>query len=221
MWTSFESAWQFTIVAFSSIFFLVDPFAAIPAFLSITAGVNQKRRNRMARRAAWTCFFVLSTFALIGHLLMRLLGITLPALEIAGGLILLLVGIDMLQAQRSTTQEAPTEAEEGAAKEDAGIIPLGIPMLAGPGAISTVMVLMGPTPIAWKALPIFLSIAITSISAYWIFAGADRVRSVLGETGIRVMMRLMGLLLMAVAVQFALNGLTHLGVLKPYPINLR
>jgi multiple antibiotic resistance protein len=213
MWTSFESAWQFALVAFSSIFFLVDPFAAIPSFLAITGNDTPDRRRRMAKRAAWTCFVVLSTFALIGSYIMRMFGISLPALEIAGGLILLLVGIEMLQAKRSPTQESPTEAAEGAEKEDAGIIPLGIPMLAGPGAISTVMVLMGPSPLLWKALPIFLAIGLTSLSAYWIFTGADRVRSVLGETGIRVMMRLMGLLLTAVAVQFAINGLHHLGAL--------
>ena len=105
------------------------------------------------------------------------------------------------------------ETQEGAQKDDAGIIPLGIPMLAGPGAISTVMVLMGPELSLVRAVPIFISIAITSLSAYWIFTGADRVRAVLGQTGIRVMMRLMGLLLTAVAVQFAINGLMHLGVI--------
>lgn len=215
MWSSFESVWQFALVAFSSIFFLVDPFAAIPAFLSITHDVDLVRRNRMARRAAWTCFFVLTTFAVVGSYVMKLLGITLPALEIAGGLIMLLVGLEMLQAQRSQSQETAKEAEEGAAKDDAGIIPLGIPMLAGPGAISTVMVLMGPEPELWRAVPIFLAITLTSVSAYWIFTGAERVRAVLGPTGIRVMMRLMGLLLTAVAMQFAINGLTHLGVIRP------
>ncbi len=215
MWTSFESAWQFALVAISSIFFLVDPFAAIPAFLAITSDIDPARRDRMARRAAWTCFFVLTTFAIIGSLVMKLLGITLPALEIAGGLIMLLVGLEMLQAQRSPSQESATDTQEGAAKDDAGIIPLGIPMLAGPGAISTVMVLMGPELVIWRAIPIFVAITLTSISAYWIFAGAERVRNVLGPTGIRVMMRLMGLLLTAVAMQFAINGLTHLGVIKP------
>ncbi|HUS18915.1 MAG TPA: MarC family protein [Terriglobales bacterium] len=214
MWSSFESVWQFALVAFSSIFFLVDPFAAIPAFLAITADVDIARRNRMARRAAWTCFLVLTTFAIAGSYVMKLLGITLPALEIAGGLIMLLVGLEMLQAKRSQNQETPTEAGEVAAKEDAGIIPLGIPMLAGPGAISTVMVLMGPSPELWRAAPILLSIALTSVFSYWVFTGADRVRAVLGETGIRVMMRLMGLLLTAVAIQLAINGLTHLGVIK-------
>src|SRR6201993_4674297 len=131
---------RFSVLALSSIFFLVDPFAAIPSFIAITSGVDAKRRRRMAIKASLTCFIVLTSFAIAGRLIFRMFGITLPAFEIAGGLILLLIGIDMLEAKRSPTQETSGEAEEAAAKEcageDAGIVPLGIPMLAGPGAIS-------------------------------------------------------------------------------------
>ena len=116
----------------------------------------------MARRAAITCFIVLNAFALAGRLIFKFFGITLPAFEIAGGIILLLIGIEMIQAKRSTTQELPTETEEGAEKEDAGIVPLGIPMLAGPGAISTVMVLMGPNPTVEHTIPVFIAITVTS-----------------------------------------------------------
>ena len=104
----------------------------------------------MARKAALTCFIVLTSFALAGQFIFRMFGITLPAFEIAGGLILLLIGLDMLEAKRSPTQEAHGDTEEGAAKEDAGIVPLGIPMLAGPGAISSVMVLVGQAPSMWR-----------------------------------------------------------------------
>jgi multiple antibiotic resistance protein len=213
---SFNSVLQFSVVAFSSIFFLVDPFAAIPSFLAMTADSEPYRRRRMAKRAAWTCFIVLNSFALAGSLIFKFFGITLPAFEIAGGLILLLIGIDMLQARRSSTQEVPREAAEGAGKEDAGIVPLGIPMLAGPGAISTVMVLIGPTPTMEHTVPVFIAITVTSLLSFIILAGADRVRKYLGQTGIGIMMRMMGLLLTAIAVQFILNGLSHLGVLpKP------
>src|SRR5271157_4630831 len=124
---------RFSVLALSSIFFLVDPFAAIPSFIAITSGADANRRRRMAAKASLTCFIVLTSFAIAGRLIFRMFGITLPAFEIAGGLILLLIGIDMLEAKRSPTQESSDEAEEGAAKEDAGIVPLGIPMLAGPG----------------------------------------------------------------------------------------
>jgi multiple antibiotic resistance protein len=206
---------RFSVLALSSIFFLVDPFAAIGSFLAITAGSDAARRKRMARKAAITCFIVLTSFALAGQVIFRLFGITLPAFEVAGGLILLLIGLDMLEARRSATQEATGDAEEAAAKEDAGIVPLGIPMLAGPGAISSVMVLVGQVdPLwGWQMGAILGSIAITAFASYWVLAGAGRVRVVMGETGIRILVRIMGLLLVALAMQFFVNGLTDLGII--------
>jgi multiple antibiotic resistance protein len=206
---------RFSVLALSSIFFLVDPFAAIPSFLAITASADPARRKRVARKGAMTCFIVLTGFAVGGQLIFRMFGITLPAFEVAGGLILLLIGLDMLQARRSPTQEALGEAEEAAAKEDAGIVPLGIPMLAGPGAISSVMVLVGQVPSLWhwEMGAILGSIALTSLVSYWVLAGAGRVRQVMGETGIRILVRIMGLLLVALAMQFFVNGITDMGLI--------
>jgi multiple antibiotic resistance protein len=204
---------RFSLLALSSIFFLVDPFAAIPSFIAITSGVDPARRRRMAWKAAVTCCIVLTSFALAGQFIFRLFGIRLPAFEIAGGLILLLIGIDMLEAKRSPTQESSDETQEAAAREDAGIVPLGIPMLAGPGAISSVMVLVGQAPDHWQMLSILGSIAITALASYGVLSGADRIRRLLGETGIRILVRIMGLLLVALAMQFFVNGLTDLGVI--------
>jgi multiple antibiotic resistance protein len=204
---------RFSLLAFSSIFFLVDPFAALGSFLAITAGADRKRRKRMAFKASLTCFIVLTAFAFTGQFIFSLFGIKLPAFEIAGGLILLLIGIDMLEAKRSPTQESTDETTEAATKEDAGIVPLGIPMLAGPGAISSVMVLVGQAPNHWQMFAIIGSIAITAAVSYAVLNGADRVRGILGETGIRILVRIMGLLLVALAVQFFVNGLTDLGVI--------
>jgi multiple antibiotic resistance protein len=170
----------------------------------------------MAARAAWTCFIVLSLFALSGSFIFRLFGITLAAFEIAGGLILLLIGLEMLQARRST-QEGTSETEEGAQKEDIGITPLGIPLLAGPGAISTVMVLMGASATWQHAIPIFVAIAVTAFASYHILASADRVRRRMGDTGIRIMMRIMGLMLTAIAVQFVINGLARMNIISVSP----
>ncbi|HET7103665.1 MAG TPA: MarC family protein [Terracidiphilus sp.] len=206
---------RFSVLALSSIFFLVDPFAAIPSFLAITHSAEPARRRRMARKASVTCFIVLTSFALAGQLIFRMFGITLPAFEIAGGLILLLIGLDMLQAKRSATQEAAGDTEEAASKEDASIVPLGVPMLAGPGAISSVMVLVGPVPrlLHWQMGAILGAIAITCLVSYWVLAGADRIRRMMGETGIRILVRIMGLLLVALAMQFFVNGLTDLGLI--------
>jgi MarC family membrane protein len=209
---------RFSLLAVSSIFFLVDPFAAIPSFLAITDGVNAARRSRVARKGAITCFLVLTIFALAGRVIFRMFGITLPAFEIAGGLILLLIGLDMLEAKRSPTQEASGDTEEATHKEDAGIVPLGIPMLAGPGAISSVMVLVGQVTTAWQMAAIVGCIAFTALVSYFVLAGASRVRGFLGETGIRILIRIMGLLLVALAMQFFVNGLTDLGVIAHQPV---
>jgi multiple antibiotic resistance protein len=206
---------RFSVLALSSIFFLVDPFAAIPSFLAITETADPPRRKRMARKGALTCFIVLTSFALGGQLIFRMFGITLPAFEVAGGLILLIIGLDMLQAKRSATQEATADTEDASHKEDAGIVPLGIPMLAGPGAISSVMVLVGQVPSLWhwEMGAILGSIGLTSLVSYWVLAGADKVRRAMGETGIRILVRIMGLLLVALAMQFFVNGLTDLGLI--------
>lgn len=205
---------KYSLVALSSIFFLVDPFAALPAFLAITGEQTKERRRQMARKACLTCFFVLTGFALAGRFIFNALGITLPAFEIAGGIILLLIGLDMMQAKRSGTHETPGDTQEGAQKEDASIIPLGIPILAGPGAISTVMVLVAGTRHYWQTAIVLSAIAVTTAVSYLVLAAGDGVRRVLGETGIRILMRLMGLMLTALAIQFVLNGLEHSGLMK-------
>jgi multiple antibiotic resistance protein len=215
MLSSFARALQFGLLAFTSIFFLVDPLAAIPTFLVITARDDAAGRRETAKIAAITCCIVLLSFAFAGTLIFRLFGITLAAFKIAGGVILMLIGLDMLRARRSTTKETFDETREGAEKENAGIIPLGIPMLAGPGSISTVMVLMGQSSEWWQTASICIAIVITAVLSYLILAGADRVRRYLGETGSRVLTRLMGLLLTAIAVQFILNGLVDLGAIRP------
>jgi multiple antibiotic resistance protein len=204
---------EFSTVAFTSIFFIVDPFATIPAFMVMTADATEEKRARMARQAAWTCFLVLSGFALTGSLIFRMFSITQPAFQIAGALLLLLVAMDMLQARRSETQESLEDRAEGSQKEEVGIAPLGIPMLAGPGAISTVMVLMSQSRVWWQTIPVYAAIGVTALASYYILAGANRMRGVLGEIGIRVLMRLMGLVLVAIAVQFVLNALQDLGVI--------
>jgi multiple antibiotic resistance protein len=206
---------EFALLAVTSVFFLVDPFAVIPMFLAISHDAPQAERRQMARRSAWTCAIVLSVFAVAGSLIFKMFGITLPAFKIAGGIILLQIGLDMLQGRQSGTKMSPEETQEGAAKDDASIIPLGIPMLAGPGAISTVMVLVGESHSIWQHAIVYATILLTAYISYLVLAGADGVRRYLGETGIRILMRLMGLLLVALAVQFVVNGLTDFGVLKP------
>jgi multiple antibiotic resistance protein len=207
---------RFSVLALSSIFFLVDPFAALPTFLAVTAGSDSARRRRMARKASLTALIFLSAFAMAGQYIFKMFGITLPAFEIAGGVILLLIGLDMLEARRSPTQETSGDAEDAASKEDAGIVPLGIPMLAGPGAIASVMVLVGQAQNSWQMVAILASIFITAVICYFVLGNSDKVAKALGDTGIRILVRIMGLLLVALAVQYFVNGMADLGVIaKP------
>src|SRR4051794_39000601 len=192
---------RFSLLALSSIFFLVDPFAALPTFLAVTAGADERRRKRIAWKASLTALIFLSLFAIAGQYIFRMFGITLPAFEIAGGIILLLIGLDMLEAKRSPTQESTEETTEAAAKDDAGIVPLGIPMLAGPGAITSVMVLVGQAQTRWQMAAILISIFITAAICYLVLGNSDRVARALGDTGVRILVRIMGLLLVALAVQ--------------------
>ena len=200
----------FSLVSLSSIFFTVDPLAAIPAFLAMGARGSRERIRRIAWHAAWTCFWVLAGFASAGSLIFKLFGITFPAFKIAGGLLLFLLALEMMQGHRSHTQETEEDLVEGEAKEDFGITPLGIPMLAGPGAISTVMVLIAQTNLWWQGVPVFAAIALTSIASYYVLAFGARLERILGDTGIRILMRLMGLVLSAMAVQFVLNGVSDI-----------
>jgi multiple antibiotic resistance protein len=204
---------RFSLLALSSIFFLVDPFAALPTFLAITEGADPARRKRIARKGALTALIVLAGFAFAGEELFRLFGITLPAFELAGGIVLLLIGLDMLEAKRSPTQETVSDTVAAAQKEDAGIVPLGVPMLAGPGAITTVMVLVGQAQTHWQMAAILISIALTALICYLVLGHSNLVVRVLGDTGIRILVRVMGLLLVALAAQYFVNGLADLGVI--------
>ena len=207
---------RFSLLALSSIFFLVDPFAALPTFLAVTAGSDAVKRKAIARKATLTAWIVLTVFSVAGKYLFQLFGISLAAFEIAGGIILLLIGLDMLEAKRSPTQESSEDAQEATHKADAGIVPLGVPMLAGPGSITSVMVLVGQVQVWWQMAAILGSILLTAIICYLVLGNSDRVARALGDTGIRILVRVMGLLLVALAVQYFVNGMADLGVIaKP------
>ena len=209
---------QFAVVTFTSILFLVDPIAIVPAYLSFVKTETPERRKATARAACVTAAITLIIFATAGDLILKVFGVTLPAFRIAGGLVLWLVAMDMLRAKRST-QEGSEELAEGEVKEDVAITPLGIPMLAGPGAMSTVMVLSaqaGPE-MAPKAI-VYGSIVVVMVLSWMLLRVADRVFARLGESGIRVTTRVMGLILAAIAVQLVLSGMRDAGVIGPAPL---
>jgi multiple antibiotic resistance protein len=196
---------QFALITFTSILFIVDPIAVIPTYLVITSRETPDERAQTAFRACMAAGLMLGVFALAGRLVLETFGITIPAFRIAGGFILWLVAMDMLRGQRST-QETTAEVVEGQEKEDVSITPLAVPMLAGPGAISTVMVLSGQARGVGQVAAVYVSIALTAVACWMALRLGERLLERIGRTGIRIVTRLMGLLLAAVAVQFVING---------------
>jgi multiple antibiotic resistance protein len=198
---------SYALVSFGSIFSIVDPFTAVPVFLALVGAQPHKAQARAALRASATCFVVLSVFGLAGSFIFHFFGITIPAFKIAGGIILFGVGYEMMRAKRSDTRATDEEAIEAETKEDVGLIPLGLPLLSGPGAIATVMVLVGKANDAPQKLVLFGAVALVSLIAFLTLRSASVVSRVLGKTGINVIGRVMGLILAAVAMQFVLDGL--------------
>ena len=197
---------QFALVTFASVLFIVDPIAVVPTYLVITQGQNATQRQATARRACVAAAIILVVFALAGRRIFGLFGITMPAFRIAGGLILWLVAMDMLHGNRST-QEGVAEITEGRAKDDVALTPLAMPMLAGPGAISTVMVLSNQARTGTQTIVVYASIAVTLFLSWITLRVGERLVLRMGQTGIRVMTRIMGLLLAAIAVQFVITGI--------------
>jgi len=202
---------EFSFVAFSAVFVVVDPLAAVPFFLAMTAGEDPERKRATARRAALVAGLVLAGFAVAGAVVFQLIGVTLAAFKIAGGSLLLLTATDMLRTKLPTTRITEGEIAEGTAKEDIAVVPLAMPLLAGPGSMATVVVLMGRARVehAYLTIPVLLSIAATALLSYFILAGASRVDRVLGRTGLNILERVAGLLLAAIAIQFVIDGIAE------------
>jgi multiple antibiotic resistance protein len=201
---------SFSVVALSAIFFVVDPPGVVPLFIAMTAGDAEDKRRHMARRASLVAFSLLAGFALFGGVLFKVFGITLGAFKVAGGLLLLVTSLDMLRARPSRTRSSPDEQREGMAKDDVAIVPLATPLLAGPGAIATVMVLVARGKDWTYTVPVILSAAVTCLSAYLLLRVATSIDRVLGKSGLAIVERVMGLLLAAIAVQFMADGAKEL-----------
>lgn len=201
---------EYSFLAASSLFVIVDPFAVIPAFIAMTPNDSPAERTRMAKIACLVVAGVLLTFAFAGQWLFRFLGITLPAFQIAASIVLLLVALDMLRAQRSRVQETSEETAAGIEKTDIAVTPLAIPMLSGPGAISTVILLQSEAKTFWHNLALVGCILLVALASYAVLRVAAHGTKWLNPIALRIGTRVMGLLLAAIAVQFMLNGIKAL-----------
>jgi multiple antibiotic resistance protein len=207
---------DFATTAFLSVLFLVDPPGTVPAFIALTARFSPEKRRQTALVASLAATAILMGFAAVGNLIFQVLGLTLPAFQIAGGLVLFVVALDMIRARRDT-QENPDELAEGAAAGDVAVAPLAIPMLAGPAALSTVTVLMAQAGDPGRVAVVFLAIGLTGAVCYLTLRLAEPIQRRLGKTGVHVLDRVLGLVLAGIAVQFILNGLKAADLIPPVP----
>ena len=201
---------QLTIILlyFTSFFTLMNTIGTMPVYLSMTSDLTKRQRRTTAIKAVLTAAFALILFALLGKYLFDFFGISVAGLKVVGGILFFFIGFDMLNARISRLKMSQREAEQYA--DDISITPLGIPMIAGPGAITNAIVLMGDAnDYTSKAMVIF-SIILVLIVVLLVFVGAVGITKFIGEKGNKIMMKLMGLIVMVIAVEFFFAGL------KPY-----
>ncbi|MET0620760.1 MAG: MarC family protein [Thermoanaerobaculia bacterium] len=203
---------KFVVLAFSSLFSVINPIEAAPIFVSMTAGRSPKERRRMAFRASLAAALILAVFAATGGAIFSVFGITLPAFQIAGGILFTIMGL-------STLQGDDHERTEGAAvvsTRDPSIVPIGMPLIAGPGAISTVMVLVGQARDGGHRTALAIAIAANILLTLVMLLAAPTIVSRIGETGQRIISKIMGLITAVIGVQFVLNGVESvaLSILK-------
>jgi multiple antibiotic resistance protein len=201
---------EYVLLAVSSLFVIVDPLATVPAFLAMTPTDTPEQRTKMAALACWVAAGVLIGFSIAGSLIFRFLGITMPAFQFAASIVLLLVALDMLRAQRSRVQSTSEETVAGMAKADIAVAPLAIPMLAGPGAISTAILLHNQAANVAQRVALYICIAGVCVATFLILRVSAKGARWLSPIALNITARIMGLLLAAVAIQFMLNAIKDL-----------
>jgi len=199
---------SFALLTFSSIFILIDPITVTIVFVSLVKDVDRAHQRAIARDASLYALVILLVFALAGPIILQLFGITLAALRIAGGVLLFLIGIEMVYARVSYTKQ-PVQQSAEAYAEDVAATPLAIPIIAGPGAITTVIVLTGDaTELGWPAIAIVLgAIFLVIFAVYYAMVHSYIIAGGIREKEFKVVNRVLGLLLLAIGVQFIINGI--------------
>ena len=201
--------------SFVVLFIVVDPIGVAAVFAAVTVGLGHSARRTMAVRGTLLATIILLVFYFIGDGLLRILGIGIPAFRIAGGALLFLLSIDMVFARQSGLRSTTSrEQEEAVHRGDLSVFPLAFPLLAGPGALTTVLLMASSAPERWLALGMIAVLLAVLMMALLALLGAAAIMRLLGETGANVISRLLGLLLAALAIQYVLDGL---GILRRQP----
>lgn len=196
---------SFALLCFTSFFTLINPLGTMPVFMTMTADLTNENRTNIAKKASIVAFFVIIGFAISGQLLFNFFGISVNSLRIVGGIIFFMMGMDMLQARLGQVKIKDSEVKSYVS--DISITPLAIPMICGPGAITNAIVLMEDASTFPKKIVLFCAIALVIFVTYLILYSSSKIIKLLGQTGNNVMMRLMGLIVMVIAVEFFFSGL--------------
>ena len=197
---------EYFILCISTLFSLINPLGFLPIYLALTDKYNKSQRNSVLKSGILTAMFTLIIFAFLGTAIFSFFGITVEAFQIMGGIIFFKTGQRMLEGNIGKTRTSPEEEEENLEKENIGITPIGIPIIAGPGAITATMVLTGKTGHYEHLSILVISIIFVLFITYFTFLWGDALINKLGETGSKVIQRIMGLLLMVIAIQFVITG---------------
>ena len=198
--------YMYAITVFTAIFAIVDPIGNIPIFYTLTERFTREERIRIAKKAVIAATLTLFVFGIIGNYIFMLFSITIPSFRIAGGILLFRVAFNMLYGTTPGTKSTEKEKQETLEKEMLGVIPLGIPLLAGPGAISTVMLYNSQGDFVHSII-VYISILATLLITYFLLRNVDKIFDRLGRAGSLAISRIMGLILAAIAVQFIINGI--------------
>ncbi len=202
-----DSYYTFAILVFTSFFTLINPLGTMPIFMSMTKSLSVEKRKNTAKKASIVAFFTIIAFAFSGQILFKFFGISVNSFRIVGGVIFFAMGWDMLQARLGHIKHTDDEDKIDAYVDDISITPLAIPMICGPGAITNAIILMEESETVIKKVILISVIFLVLFLTYLILMGASKITDKLGETGNKVMMRLMGLIVMVIAVEFFFSGL--------------
>jgi len=208
-----QSETQFFIFCLTTLFTLINPIGITPILVVMTERFSKDERINIAKKGSLTAFTTLILFAILGSFIFNFFGITIEAFQIMGGILFFRNGLRMLDAKVGRSRTTPAEQEESQESDDIAISPIGIPLIAGPGAITATMLLSSQTPQLYSYATIGLSISVVLSFVYLILRNGDVLIRVLGTSIMRIIQRLMGLILLVIAVQFVING--TVSVLKP------
>ena len=205
-----QHEFQFYIFCLTTLFTLINPLGISPILIIMTERFSNEQKIEIAKKGSITAFITLVLFSILGSVIFNFFGITIEAFQIMGGILFFRNGLRMLDAKIGRSRTTPAEQEESQDSEDIAISPIGIPLIAGPGAITATMLLSSQIPQIYSYLTLMFSIFTVLSFVYIILRNGNIILKLLGTTGIRIIQRLMGLILMVIAVQFVINGIISL-----------